>query len=263
MSVCRAIIFTAFFSSIARPQSIARDLSHHIVNEEYKEAFSILQKTKEVEIQKRAVPILFNFASYEDYLVFIRKSNFASRNDFQNLVYFLDKRVEAPRSTKHVNLDYVKLMYQKMNIVANRLELGDAAQIAEELNKYINSVSEKTDKNFKLAQLYAQTFETLLGVIERDEVKLKQSKTKMDKALELGDTLLHLHYAMSLAELFILNKDLEGYITLYDEKLELAASINAYKDMYFTMSNRLLDGLIYAPNSDNDRIEQLLFEMFN
>jgi len=234
-------------------------VSRHIIYYEYDSAYVKLRDIKEPYQREILAKIIFGFASYQDYISFLDEAVFFSRNDYQNLVYFLESSIKPPQSKSNVDLKYVILQSKIIDILANRLEFTDAVKYSDALNLYLDQIKNKTELNFQLAQLYNGTFEALFGAIEVDMIKLEKARQNMDLAFKLGDTLLGIQYAIMVPSLYIENNDLEGYVSFYLDKLKIAKSFKGKHLLYDALVDKLLDGLIYADYPDRGLIEEMLF----
>ncbi len=238
-------------------------VARHLINKQLDSAYLNIGAVKNYKKATNIGKILCSFASYKDYIAFTEEVVFFNRNDYQTLVYFIDERVQTPRSKVLVDLDYVILQTNLTEIVANHLEISDAVERNNMLNLYLEQVENKTDKNFELAQLYANLFKALLGVIERDLPSIEQAELEMKRAMQLGDTLLAMRYCVFLPELFIQNNDIQGYIQFYKIQLKYAQGLKHKHYIYGALVDKLIDGLIFANYQDKDFIEKSLFELFN
>lgn len=207
--------------------------------------------------------IVKNNASYSDYLTLLRSVNFYSKIQYQQLSRFLNKHVQVPENLEQVNLNYVILKADQINLIANELELKDANKESEKLKRYLKSIKQKKSNNYKRAVLYADLHNTLLKVIKIDKNGLSYTKEKEKEALELNDTILALNYRSYSLNFYMYQEDLNGYINSARKSLEIENQLKEKSPLYEATIANLLDALIFDESTDRKEIEDLLFLLYN
>lgn len=257
------LLFSINLFSTAFSQANFNKASTYLVNNQSDSAFFYFKQIETPEKAQLFAKVLFNFATYQDYLDFCTDVNFIHRIDKQNLLEFITQRVKQPTSITEVNLSYVKLQSYVIDFVANELELEDAVEISDNLKNYISQFEDKKRVDYQLADLYSKSFDILLAVIDQDTNWIKEGYQFMNQALVLGDTSLHLSFSILLANHKVLALDLEGYNDFMIEKYQLALKTIPNTELYYTIIDKLQDGLCYAGYEDHEFVKNLILELYS
>lgn len=235
--------------------------TNYLVNGDLESAYIELKEIKNQQDAELFASILFNFASYSNYSDFLNTTTLTNKKTIQKIFNFVEMRVKDPKSIQKVNMDYVILMNNLILLLANDLEIRDASIYFDKLQDYLGKIKKK-NKDFERAQLYAYEFEALLATIETDKKKLDLGFKRMDRALELGDTVLYMKYANWVCNKFVYEEDLKGYNDFMFDVYR--NSIKSKKSTHFAyVVDKLLNGLIYSQYEDAKFLEDRMFELYN
>jgi two-component sensor histidine kinase len=256
-----AVVFCFFLCQSYFSQSKFDNATNYLVNGDLDSAYTVLKEIKNQQEAELFASVLFNFASYGNYSDFLNTTTLTNKKTIQKIFNFVERRVKDPKSKKKVNMDYVILMNNLIFLLANDLEVRDASIYFNKLQKYLGKIK-KRDKDFERAELYLYEFEALLGTIETDVKKLDLGFKRMNRAFELGDTVLYMKYANWVCNKFISTDDLIGYNNFMFDVYR--NSINSKKSIHFAyVVDKLLNGLIFAKYEDNKFLEDRMFELYN
>lgn len=281
------VVSVVFMNGFLQGQTLLESCLKHIYSENRDSAFLVIQNAKNNTAfgQKNALnsnKIQDNFKSvqsisreeaqfltrlfldvgtYQDYIALTYPTHYFSRKSFQDLVNYLTKRVQAPKSIDKVDLDYVILQTRIIQIQANELDINEAKEIDKSLQEYLLKIQTK-DSDYEMAQLYAGTFKVLLSIIDNNVDGLKSGEESMQRALELGDTALYLTYAVMTCHRYIYEKDLSGYLDFMFEVYDIAKNSSVRNAYYYEACDKLINGLSFAQYPDQKFIEDLIFELY-
>lgn len=255
-------IFFILFFLIGHGQESKSKLENFVLTGQKDSISRYLNEITDISYRNSLQRISTNQAEINDYLRFLHEASFYGKTQHTLLNRFIQKSVDIPVDKKEVNLDYVILKSELINMIANELELKDANKESQKLKIYLNSIQNKKGIKYKKALLYADLHRTLLKVIKIDKNGLSYTIQKEKEAFKLKDTILALNFRSLSLHFYMYNNDLAGYINAARKSLEIENQLEEKSPLYEATIANLLDALIFDESTDRKEIEDLLFLLY-
>jgi two-component sensor histidine kinase len=241
-----------------KAENVLRKIEISILNDDKKAAILELQKIPKDNNYYLLKRVIYKKASYKDYFDFVTRLELSGKPQHERFYKFI-KQIEPPKSTKNLDIDYVKLKWVQINDLRNDVSLERATKENDKLLTYINQFSDRNSKKVKLAKAYADIHNIVILDIQG---KIEQSKkiSLRDIALstKLKDTFLLITHKYYFNEYYVQKGELENYIINCKEILNLAEKINGGSFYYNSTVYQLIDAYIFKGEFDQVYVENQL-----
>jgi two-component system, sensor histidine kinase PdtaS len=260
MKIIKSVFLVLFLiiSFYSNTQSSLRKIERVILNGDKKSSINELKKIRGDRNYNLYKRIIFKTASYDDYFYFVSRLELSGKSQHERFYEFI-KRIEPPKETDVIDLDYVKLKWIQINDLRNDVSLDRATKENNKLVNYIKSFPRSSSQNVQLAKAYADIHEiVILDIRGKIEESKKISLRDIKISTKLKDTFLLITHKYYFNEYYVQKRQLENYINNCKEILNLAGKIKGGSYFYNSTIYQLIDAYIFKGEFDQVYIENQL-----
>ncbi len=253
------------FSQTIKNREAVRDIEKFILLEKLDSAKVIINKitddsNAEYILFLREIIISDNLKFKDFYLLISHVID--NRNASPLALHsYLIKNLPKPTNTSKINIDYVKIKWKQILFLADANFMEEAEIEFGTLDKYISQF-ENNNPSTQRATFYKNTYLSIIETIKRDKIAL-EILCLANKAIanELKDTTLIIISDYYYAEVIMMNKDLNGYISLCKKNIALDKKIQKRSGYYIENLLHLIDAYLYKGGHE-DEVYRLLNEIY-
>lgn len=249
--------------SSASANGIIEKIEEHIFFENFDSAAVLLQKVDATDYTRLLQRVVDGKANYADYYELLKKGGSPRLMRDGHCFRFSDKYIQEPSAAQPIELDYVRIQWNRITWLRNARDLDASTERNEALKRYINSHSDTMSREWKQARIYANTHDIVLALIQNN-IEEGAARCKADErtAIAIRDTVLWITSKYYYSNFLMSMGQLDAYIQNTEEALALEHQLPKKTDQYMHLIENLLDALIYKGDYDGQRVESLLDSLY-
>lgn len=195
--------------------------------------------------------------SYDAFYKFVSKLGNKHSLKYDKVSNYINSYLKEPEDSKKINLDYVEIKWSQISKLRDEVSIDKASLEQKKIEKYIHKFKD-SDKDVIRAKTKITTHPIVMYLIKNDVEKGKALSLKsLETARKLNDKNLEIAFLYHLSDFLILERDLDGYIKVSEESLEIENELPQKSSYYHAVLEHLIDAYIFK-GANYDRVIDLI-----